>query len=143
MKMIDINYRHRKTTATPFLMKARKTGQKVVLPTLDGYIFKKIARIAYLEAQGNYTNIVFDDDSKVLVCKTLSSTEKLIQFFPQFVRIHRSYTINLNQIERYVKGKGGYVILENGQSLSVSNSRKPFFLKAMQNYFYCSADDDC
>ena len=143
--MINLNYGQRQepTNNSPFLMKRPKAGKKVVLPTLDGYIFKKVERIAYLEAQGNYTNIVFDDDTKVLVCKTLRSTEKLIQPFPQFIRIHRSYTINLNRVERYVKGKGGYVVLENGQSLSVSNSRKPFFLKAMQYYFYCPTDEDC
>lgn len=143
--MININYRSEQGSKnhSPFLMKRPKAGKKVALPTLDGYIFKRIERIAYLEAQGNYTNIVFDDDSKVLVCKTLGSTEKLIQPFPQFVRIHRSYTINLNRVERYVRGKGGYVTLENGKSLNVSNSRKPFFLRAMKYYFYCTADDDC
>ena len=41
-----------------------------------------------------------------------------------FVRIHKSYLVNVNEIVKYVKGKGGSVILSNGQQVMVSASKK-------------------
>ncbi|MCG8326696.1 MAG: LytTR family transcriptional regulator [Chitinophagales bacterium] len=110
-------------------------GKKIALPTLEGFLFKKVENIVLLEAQGNYTNLLFEDGSRIMVCKTLRHTEQMLQSYPQFIRIHRSFTINLNCLDRYVKGKGGYVILENGESISVSNGRKSHFMNALKYYF--------
>lgn len=110
-------------------------GRKVALPTLEGFIFKKVEQIILLEAEGNYTRLQFADGSQILVCKTLRNTEEMLAGYPQFIRIHRSYTINLNHLEKYIRGKGGYVVMENGQSFSVSNSRKPQFMKVLAYYF--------
>ena len=110
-------------------------NRKVALPTLEGFLFKKVEQIILLEAEGNYTRLQFADGSHILVCKTLRNTEAMLAAYSQFIRIHRSYTINLNHLEKYIRGKGGYVVMENGQSVSVSNSRKPCFMKALEYYF--------
>ena len=115
--------------------RAPHPGKKIALPTIEGYVFKKVEQIILLEAEGNYTCLLFDDNSKILVCKTLRNTEQMLAGYPEFIRIHRSYTINLNHLEKYIRGKGGYVVMENGQSVSVSNSRKPHFMKALEYYF--------
>ncbi|MBS1664894.1 MAG: LytTR family transcriptional regulator [Bacteroidetes bacterium] len=49
-----------------------------------------------------------------------------------FVRIHHSYIINCNAVERYIKGEGGQVVMKNGAVLDVSKRKKSEFLKAMQ-----------
>jgi two-component system LytT family response regulator len=136
MKMISINtVTHKDKKHTAIFSKLPGRGKKIALPTLEGYLFRKVEKITVLQAQGNYTQLYFDDSSKILVCKTLSNMEEMLSIHPQFIRIHRSYTINLDHIERYVKGKGGYIILENGQSVSVSNSRKAAFFEALETYY--------
>ena len=45
-----------------------------------------------------------------------------------FVRIHKSFLVNVNYIVNYKKGKGGSVVLSNGKELSVSSSKKGAFL---------------
>ena len=45
-----------------------------------------------------------------------------------FYRIHHSYLINLNEIKKYVRGEGGYVIMNNDKSLDVSKRKKEGFL---------------
>ena len=120
--------------------RAPHSSRKIALPTIEGYVFKKVEHIVLLEAEGNYTRLLFTDNSKILVCKTLRNTEQMLAGHPQFIRIHRSYTINLNHLEKYIRGKGGYVVMENGQSVSVSNSRKPHFLKALEYYFGVGGD---
>ena len=70
-------------------------------------------------------------EKKILVSKTLKHFEELLKDFP-FVRIHKSYLVNLNEIAQYKKGKGGSVVLNNGKELSVSATRKADLLSHFQ-----------
>lgn len=100
---------------------------KLALPTLEGLIFIKTNDILYCEASSNYTQIYTADGKKYLVSKTLKDYEDLLSEH-NFFRIHNSYLINLNSIKKYVKGEGGYVILNNDISLDVSKRKKEAFL---------------
>ena len=107
---------------------------KIVLPTMEGMCFEKVKHIAYLEASGNYTVLHFLDGRQILVCKTLREVEGLLRA-PAFVRIHRSHTIHLRHIKKYVRGKGGHVVLLNSVTLTVSAGQKDTFLNALKQYF--------
>jgi two-component system LytT family response regulator len=109
--------------------------KKIALPTMEGINFENLHEVVFLEAQGNYTDIHFADGRKLLVCKTLANMEDALGEDGQFVRIHRSATINLNRIKQYVKGKSGYVIMENGQHINVSEGKKQFFMDSLKSYF--------
>lgn len=113
---------------------AKSLKGKVVLPTMEGMCFEKIKHIAYLEANGNYTTLHFEDKRQVLVCKTLREVELMLPD-DAFVRIHRSHTIHLRHIKKYVRGKGGHVVLNNGANLAVSAGQKDFFLESLRRYF--------
>ncbi|GEM_PF-377270 len=110
---------------------------KVVLPTMDGLCFEKVKRIAYLEASGNYTVLHFLDGRQILVCRTLREVELMLPA-SAFVRIHRSHTIHLRHIKKYVRGKGGHVVLQNSATLTVSAGQKDTFLDALKQYFKVS-----
>jgi two-component system LytT family response regulator len=99
---------------------------KIALPTLEGLIFVKIDDILYCEASSNYTQI-FTLEGKYLVSKTLKEYDELLSDH-NFFRIHNSYLININSIKKYVKGEGGYVVLNNNTSLDVSKRKKEAFL---------------
>jgi len=109
--------------------------KKILLPVMGGLNFEKTEEILSLEAEGNYTRLYFCDGRKMLVCKTLLAVESLIGNPLIFVRIHRSHTINLNRIQQYIRGKGGYVKMENGQQWEVSVSRKKYFMDALKACF--------
>lgn len=110
-----------------------KSG-RIVLPTMEGLCFEKVKHIAYLEASGNYTMLHFVDGRQILVCRTLRDVELLL---PEraFVRVHRSHAIHLKHLKKYVRGKGGYVVLQNGVSLAVSAGQKDLFMDAVKTYF--------
>lgn len=112
----------------------KSTQTKIMLPTMEGISFEKIKHILYLEASGNYTLIHFTDGRQTLVCRSLCEIENKL---PRnaFVRIHRSHTIHLNHLKKYVRGKGGHVILHNGMLLAVSSGQKDHFLKMLEEYF--------
>ena len=108
--------------------------KKIMLPTMEGINFEKIKDILYLEASGNYTLIHFTDGRQTLVCRSLCEIENKLPKHA-FVRIHRSHTIHLSQLKKYVRGKGGHVILQNGMLLAVSAGQKDHFLQVLENYF--------
>ena len=114
----------------------KKSGpSKIALPTMEGIELEYIESIACLEAQGNYTLIHFIDKKSMLVCKTLRELENRVNNEGHFVRIHRSHSINLNRLDKYIRGKGGYVLMENGKTISVSISRKQEFLRLLKSHF--------
>ncbi|MBV6439572.1 MAG: LytTR family transcriptional regulator [Haliscomenobacteraceae bacterium CHB4] len=113
---------------------SRKASKKIVLPTMEGLCFEKVRDIAYLEASGNYTLLHFTDKRQILVCRTLREVELLLPD-EAFARIHRSHTIHLKHIKKYVRGKGGHVVLQNGVTLVVSAGQKDLFLNALRQYF--------
>jgi two-component system LytT family response regulator len=133
----DVNEPNRSARSVPMSPEystARKTSKKVVLPTMEGLCFEKVKDIAYLEASGNYTLLHFTDKRQILVCRTLREVEVLL---PEkgFTRIHRSHTIHLRHIKKYVRGKGGHVVMQNGVTLVVSAGQKDLFLNALRQYF--------
>ena len=71
------------------------------------------------------------DGQKHIVSKTLRLFEEKLQIY-HFVRVHNSFVINPNHIKRYVKGDGGYLIMENDVNINVSRSRKDDLLKILQ-----------
>jgi len=100
---------------------------KLALPTMDGLIFVKVKNVLYCEASSNYTEITMEDNKKYVVSRTLKEYEDLLGD-QDFFRIHHSTLINLNAIKKYVRGDGGYVIMNNDKSLDVSKRRKEAFL---------------
>ena len=86
------------------------------------------------EPLGQVTLLHFTDKRQILVCRTLREVEQML---PEkgFARIHRSHTIHLRHIKKYVRGKGGHVVMQNGATLVVSAGQKDLFLGALRQYF--------
>ncbi|MDX1911061.1 MAG: LytTR family DNA-binding domain-containing protein [Saprospiraceae bacterium] len=114
--------------------KPEQFSGKIALPTMEGLCFEKVKQIVYLEASGNYTVLHFKDKRQVLVCKTLREVELMLPA-GAFARIHRSHTIHLKHLKKYVRGKGGHVVLHNGVTLTVSSGQKESFLETVKIYF--------
>ena len=107
-----------------------KTGQQqIVLPTLQGFDVIKTASISRLQAKGNFTEVYLTDGSFKLICKFLKHFDELLD--TPFIRIHRSYIINLDFIKSYSKGSGGFVTLLDGAEIEVSSTYKDQLLKAL------------
>ena len=100
--------------------------KKIALPLLDGLTFVEISDIIVFAADGAYTNVVFRDKSKILVSKRLKFFEDLLENRLLFYRAHRSNLINLNYIQKYIKGKNS-IIMDNGMEISLARERKQEF----------------
>ena len=107
-------------------------NRKLVLPLMEGFEVVKISEILYCEADDNFTRFYFKDGRKTLICRNLKFYEKALNDFG-FHRIHRSHIINLDYISKYVKGKGGSVIMENGKERQVSSGKKSELMNRIKN----------
>jgi len=99
-----------------------KVGGKITLPQQDGFQVLEVDDIYFCKADDNYTEIYLET-KKIVVSKTLKYFEDALQSY-SFARIHKSYLVNVSEVVKYKKGKGGSVILSNGKELSVSASKK-------------------
>jgi two-component system LytT family response regulator len=110
----------------------QQTNKKIALPTINGLVFMPVQNIVRCESTGNYTRIFFTDRKQLLVSKPLKEFEELLTDV-DFFRIHNSHLINLQQMESYIQGEGGFALMSDGTQVEVSRRRKADFLKkAMQ-----------
>ena len=102
----------------------------ITLSTAQGYEFIKVAQIVYCEANGAYTKFILKDRKPLIVSRHLKEYENLLNDHP-FMRIHQSYLINLEEVGKYLRSDGGYVVMKNGDQVSISNKKKDKFIQAM------------
>ncbi|MDO5509947.1 MAG: LytTR family DNA-binding domain-containing protein [Weeksellaceae bacterium] len=104
--------------------------QQLILPTQSGFDVVKLADVTYLMADGNFTQVHMNDGTKHLVCRFLKHFDDLLSF--PFVRVHRSYMINVQYVRAYQKGNGGTAILQNKVEIDISAPYKENFLSKFQ-----------
>jgi two-component system LytT family response regulator len=103
---------------------------KIALPSMEGLQMIQVASIIHCESDSNYTILHLKDKRNKVVTCTLKEMEELLEDH-SFVRVHRCYLINLNEVEKYIKGEGGYVVMSDGSSVDVSRTKKEVLLKRL------------
>lgn len=84
-----------------------------------------LKELLYIQALGDYVKLITEDDSLV-VLSTMKSFEKILGK-EHFLRIHKSYIINLARVEKY-----NSKIVELGtESLPLSRNRKADLVEAL------------
>jgi len=106
--------------------------QKLTLPTMDGMIFVNIDEILYCKSDGNYTSFYLANGQTPMATRQIGTYEDMLPE-PLFCRIHRQYIINVNKVSKYIKGRGGYVVMSDGKIIDVSVRKKEDFLNAYKN----------
>ncbi len=105
------------------LTNTNKLKTKVALPASDGLEFIEIKNIMRCESESNYTRLYCVDKTKHLICRTLKEVEKVLKE-SGFVRVHHSHLINPQYIKKFVRNDGGYIIMDDGEQISVSRTKK-------------------
>jgi two-component system, LytTR family, response regulator len=104
---------------------------RIAMPTAEGFELIPASELIRCEADDNYTHLYLKDKTRIVASRTLKDIEEQLQDFSSFIRVHNSYLVNLNEVTRYVRGEGGYLIMSDGTTVSVSRSRKELLLKKL------------
>ena len=105
--------------------------QKIALPTMEGLQMIPVDSIISCSSDSNYTNLFLKNKQKITASRTLKEIEDLLESY-NFIRVHHSFLVNCNEINKYIKGEGGYLVMSDGASIDVSRSRKEMLLKKLQ-----------
>jgi len=112
------------------LQRSQKNNTSIGLPTMEGLHFVKTDNIVFCKSDGNYTEIKLVDGEKIVVSRQIKFLEEKLDA-TQFVRVHKSYLINLSFVSKYLKGRGGTIVMSSGDSIPVSVRRKSDFLDSI------------
>lgn len=107
---------------------------KIAIPNADGLLFLNTQEIITIEAQGAYCKMVTEHGGEILVSKPMNHFAKLLIHEAFFFKPHRSFLINLKFVKQLVKKDGGYILMENGQAVSISQENKEALIEIMGNY---------
>ena len=106
-----------------FVKKVVYSTKKISVPSNEGISFIAADDIVRLESDSNYTNIFLKNGEKILTSKTLKSmTDQLKDH--NFCRVHSAHLVNLDEVDKYIKGDGGTLILKDKTSIPVSRTNK-------------------
>ncbi len=92
---------------------------RITLRNSDEIKIISVDQIIRCESDSSYTTFHFIDGSRFLVSKTLKSYSSLLLPF-QFMRVHQSHLVNLNQVQSYMKADGGYLLMSDGSEIPVA-----------------------
>jgi len=112
-------------------VQTRSGLEHIALPTSDGFSMVHINDIAHLQADSNYTWVYLGSQKKYLIAKTLKDMESMLDF-PQYFRAHKSHLVNLNHVDKYVRGQGGYLVLRDGTQIPVARTQKSDLMQMLR-----------
>lgn len=93
---------------------------KIAVPDANSIRFLKLDEILYFKADNTYTDIFFEDGSKLTISRTLKNIEDTLAGTPHFFRCHKSYIINTRFMTDYVKSDGGYLVIKSKHIIPLS-----------------------
>jgi two-component system LytT family response regulator len=101
---------------------------KIAIPTGEGMEFLPIKDILRIESSANYSKLYLLNGHTMLVTRLLKDFEEMLLPY-RFYRVHHSHLINLSYIRKYIRGEGGQVVMQNGDTIDVARRKKEEFLK--------------
>jgi len=105
--------------------------KRIVLPLSDKMEFVEVDRILRIQGEGNYSHVYLKSGGKFMVCKALKEFDELLSEY-NFLRVHQSHLINLNEVKSYIKTDGGYIKMNDGSSVSISRQRREMVLGVLK-----------
>jgi two-component system LytT family response regulator len=96
---------------------------RIALASKESIEFVDPNDIITCEANSNYTNVYLCEGKKRVISKTLKEFEEMLTAFG-FFRPHNSYLVNLSRVREFIRGDGGYLVMENKMKIPVSKSKR-------------------
>ena len=107
--------------------------QRIALPTMEGLQLVPVISIISCASDGNYTIFYLKDKQKIVASRPMKEVDEMLAGH-SFLRVHNSYIVNMNEINKYIKGEGGYLVMSDGSAVDVSRSRKELLMQKLQPY---------
>lgn len=106
-------------------VEAEKKGKpfKIALATKESIEFVAPSEIIVCSSDSNYTMVFLVDGRKLLISRTLRDFEEMLVPF-NFYRPHNSHLVNLEEVRKFMRTDGGYLVMKNKMKVPVSKNRR-------------------
>lgn len=111
--------------------KSKLANPKIAIPLSDKIEFVEISSIVRCEGDGNYTNFFLKNGDRIIASKTLKEFDELLSDY-NFLRVHQSHLINLNEVKSYIKTDGGYIKMKDDSTVSIARLRREMVLDKLK-----------
>jgi two-component system, LytTR family, response regulator len=105
--------------------------KKIVLRTADKFHFVPVSDIIRCESDSSYTKFFLEDNSTILISRTLKEFEDILTGFG-FFRPFKSDLINMKHIKAFDKTDGGFIIMSDNSRVPLSDRKKEEFFRLME-----------
>ncbi len=104
--------------------------QRIAFSTVHGLDMVDTSEIICCQSESNYTRIHLIGNQRILVSKTL---REVVDQLPteRFMRVHNSFVVNLDHVQKYLRGDGGTLVMNNGLEVKVSRNKKDELLERL------------
>jgi two-component system, LytTR family, response regulator len=109
---------------------------KIMIQTQTGSLFVDLQEIIFCKGQGSYTELTLTLDRKILSANLLKEFENLlVSPGRKFIRLHRSFLVNIDHILEYRKCSKRMVILSGPVEVPVAHRKSRVFNDLMKGHF--------
>jgi two-component system, LytTR family, response regulator len=106
--------------------------EKIAVPSGSSLILLNLADIMYIKGEGAYSEVHMADNTKQLVSRNLKNFEDILNKDNRFIRTHKSYIVNFNEVSSYNKSDGGWLVLKNNATVPVSIDKGSLIMERIQ-----------
>lgn len=110
---------------------SKPSVNKISLAESDRIHVVSIENIIRCESDKNYTTFYLIDNKKITVSKTIKEYDLMLSE-SNFLRVHHSHLVNLNQVKEVVKVDGPYLLMNDGSTVPVSSRKKEMLFQKMK-----------
>ncbi|MES2862877.1 MAG: LytTR family DNA-binding domain-containing protein [Bacteroidota bacterium] len=105
---------------------------KIAVPSGNTLIFIDTTKISHIKGEGAYSEVFCNNGTKHLVSRNLKNFEDILCLDSRFMRVHKSYIVNFEQVVAYNKSDGGSLELETKIHIPVSQEKAQSILDRIQ-----------
>jgi len=109
----------------------KQSEKKILLKTAGSIHLISLDDIYYCEADGGYTRFYTRNDQRILVSKPLAEYEELFSDYG-FFRVHKSFLVNLQKVQRFGKEDGGYLVMDGAMKVPVASRKKEQLMQLLE-----------
>ena len=110
-----------------------KGSLKIAVPTKNSVEYILAEDIISIEADDHCSKVTLVNlNREIISLKALKDYEPLLcRTDKLFIRLHKSFIVNINFVLRYLKEDGGYILTQNNKRIPISKTKKKEFLRAI------------
>lgn len=109
-----------------------KAFEKIALPSDEGLILISFDEIIKCQADRAYCTFHLTNGQSILVSKSMKEFEQLL-LDNNFLKVHKSTIVNVNYVKKYLRGKGGQLIMSDASVVYVSVRKKEALMKVLRH----------